>query len=81
MIELFVRILFDKDLFVVLATVKPKKALSMIAELLSGDSKKCVDDMGLCPFVLNCNRKYEGLVMIEGSVSEILYSHTSETIC
>lgn len=80
MVQLFVRVLFDKDLFDILAHVKPKKAVSMITQLLSGDSKRSVDEIGLCTFIVNCNRKYEDLVMLEGSVSEILYSHACQTV-
>lgn len=36
MVHLFVRVLFDRDLFDILATAKPKKALSMITQLVSG---------------------------------------------
>jgi len=80
MVRLFVRVLFERDLFDILASVKPKKAVRMITQLLSGESKQCVDGMGLCPFIVNCNRKYEDLIMMQGSISEILYSHACQTV-
>mgnify|MGYP000899030158 FL=1 len=36
MVQLFVRVLFDRDLLDVLVSVKPKKAMIMITQLLSG---------------------------------------------
>jgi hypothetical protein len=59
MIQLFVKILFEKDLFDVLAKVKPKKMITLLTKLFEKTTKKCLDDMALSTLVLQCNRKYE----------------------
>lgn len=63
MIQLFVKILFERDLFDVLAKVKPKKVISMLTRLFEKDCKKCLDNLTLSTLVLQCNRKYEELMM------------------
>lgn len=80
MVQLFVKILFEKDLFDVLVSVKPKKVVSMLTQLFTGSSHQIIDDIELSMFIIGCNRRYPHIVISSGSISEILYSHACQTI-